>query len=479
MSLLFWLLFTVYALVAFGSAIHALLYKRTPSAALGWIAVCLLFPLLGPLLYFLFGINRIRTRARKMAKRSLFRIDVGYERWEDDDTAGPFVNSSGVPSDLVTIARISDAVTRRPLVAGNQVIPLHNGEEAYPAMLEAVEKARRTLFLSTYIFDTDETGRQFITALSSAARRGVDVRVLLDGIGELYSKSRAADLLRDQGVRVARFLPPSLFPPSFHVNLRDHRKILVADNEVAFVGGMNIGDRHLALRTENPSRVIDVHFQVSGPVVTQLEQTFLEDWGFITGEHHVPSPGPVSEAGTAVCRTISDGPNEDLDKLTTTLIGAVASAQNRIFIMTPYFLPSRELIAAIQIAALRGVQTHVFLPAKNNLPFVHWASCNMLWELLIRGVRIFCQPPPFVHSKLFVVDECYSQIGSANIDPRSLRLNFEMGVEVYDEDFTETLAEHFYSTQLRSEEISLLDMDNRSLPIRIRDATAWLFSPYL
>ena len=174
-----------------------------------------------------------------------------------------------------------------------------------------------------------------------------------------------------------------------------------------------------------------------------------------------------------------DGPNEHHDKLSTILFGAVTTARHRIWIMTPYFLPSRELIAALQNAALRGVEVNILLPGKNNLPYMQWATSKMLWEILEKGVRVFYQPPPFVHSKLLVIDDHYAQIGSANIDPRSLRLNFELAVEIYDQTVAEILAPFFQESLARSREISLREVDARSIPVRARDALAWLFSPYL
>jgi cardiolipin synthase len=168
-----------------------------------------------------------------------------------------------------------------------------------------------------------------------------------------------------------------------------------------------------------------------------------------------------------------------MDKLAIIFVGAMASAHRRVFIMTPYFLPSRELIGALQTAALRGVDVRVLLPSKNNLPYVKWASDNTLWQLLQQGVRIAYQPPPFVHSKLFLVDDFYSIIGSANMDPRSLRLNFELALEVFDPVLNANLAERFEGAFSRSRETSLAEMDGRPLPVRIRDALCWLFTPYL
>jgi cardiolipin synthase len=280
-------------------------------------------------------------------------------------------------------------------------------------------------------------------------------------------------------VHTARFLPPKLIPPTLHINLRNHRKILVADGQTGFIGGMNIGDRHLADVRENNRRVVDLHFHLTGPVVKQIEQVFLEDWVFCTGTQMPKIAMPSIVANDVLCRTIVDGPNEDYDKLSTIMFGAVATARRNISIMTPYFLPSRELIAALQNAALRNVEVNILLPAQNNLPFVQWATAKMLWQLLKRGVRIFYQPPPFVHSKLFIVDDQYAQIGSANIDPRSLRLNFELAVEVFGKPVSAILSPHFSESLAKSREITFKEVEARSIPVRTRDALAWLFSPYL
>jgi cardiolipin synthase len=248
---------------------------------------------------------------------------------------------------------------------------------------------------------------------------------------------------------------------------------------VAFTGGMNIGDRHLAGNTGNLNRVVDAHFRIEGPVVEQLQQDFLDNWRFTTGQTPARFPVECQEAGSAKCRTIVEGPDEDLDKLLAILIGAVSAARRQVAIMTPYFIPPRELVGVLQAAALRGVEVTVILPGKNNLPFVQWASTNMLWEILQRGVRVFLQPPPFVHTKLFLVDGHYVQVGSANMDPRSLRLNFELVVEVYDREFASTVNHHFDAVLERSRQVTLEEVDGRSLPVRVRDGLAWLMSPYL
>ncbi len=477
MEFLSWSIGMLHMTLGFIASGHVLLNKNDPRSACGWIFLCIFFPLLGPLVYFVFGINRVRMRAKKLGLRSPFRLYEGFGRFSEDYPN--VIHSINVPTAYRDIARISDAVTKLPLLSGNRIEILHNGEEVFPAMLEAIQDAKKSIYLITYIFETNRSGRKIIDALTMAKNRGVDVRVLIDGVGELYSIPRAGSLLKKRGVNMARFIPPKIKPPEFHINLRNHRKLLITDGQLGFTGGMNIGDRHLADNLQNPSRVIDVHFRIQGPVVAQMEKAFLEDWGFATGEYTDPSPGPHEKKGDAICRTIIDGPNEDPEKLTFVLAGAISSARKSVLIMTPYFLPSREIVGALQITALRGVEVSVVLPAKNNLPFMKWAASNFLWKLTHWGVKIYFQPPPFVHSKLLVIDDYYTHIGSANIDPRSLRLNFELNIEIFDVAVAKTVSAHIRNCIKRSGEMTLSDLDQRNLLIKLRDAFAWIFSPYL
>jgi cardiolipin synthase len=474
-----WLLLAAHLILAITTAGHALLNKRDPRAALGWIAACLAYPILGPLLYYLFGINRVRTSAHLLKGKPLKRLKLDYE---NPDRVGGTQNRVWLPSalenpGLIALARSSAAVTHRELVEANALQPYFNGETAYGEMLYAIAQAQHTVSLATYIFDSKHTGRTFIKALAAARLRGVEVRVLLDGVGELYSFPRAGSLLKQEGVKVARFAPPRLLPPSIHINLRNHRKLLIVDGLIGFTGGMNISDRHL--QTTEKKATSDIHFKVEGPIIEQLQAVFDDDWLFAAGES---SPLPFKKTvtkGNAICRVITDGPNEDMGKLAMIITGAIALARKRVAIMTPYFLPPPELVNSLQAAALRGVDVCIILPQKSNQPLVHWATRNMLWQLLQYGVRIYYQPPPFAHSKLLLVDDHYAHIGSANIDPRSLRLNFELVVEVFNEDFVTHLHEHFDDIRAKAYEESLSSVDDRWLPERIRDALAWLFSPYL
>ncbi len=485
-----WLIITLHVLAAAAASWHALLYKRDSRAAFGWIGVCILFPLAGPLLYYLLGINRVENKARLIDRRISgekppARRFVDFERGSELVSADTGLDQTG-------LMRATHAVTGLPLLEGNRVEILHNGEGAFPAMLDAISEARSVIYLATYIFETNKTGREFIEALGKAVGRGVEVRVMIDGMGEKYSRPRATRLLKRAGVQVCRFNPPILIPPSVSFNLRNHRKIMVVDKRIGFTGGMNIGDRHLITDPAIKKPVADIHFAITGPIVEQLRSSFCDSWLRATGQ---PLPtitmdsateGPLggspesnSPESNNRCRVIADGPDENLDRLALVLEAAVSSAQRSICIMTPYFLPSRALIGSLRSAALRGVKVQIVLPEENNLPYVHWATRNMLWELLYYKVEVFYQPPPFAHSKLFLVDDNYALLGSANIDPRSLRLNYELGLEVYDRQLVSELTEHFEKTIAVSRPVSLNEVDGRSLPERTRDALCWLFSPYL
>ncbi|MCB1807828.1 MAG: cardiolipin synthase [Candidatus Competibacteraceae bacterium] len=472
MSLEGLLVLLIHAVIGPAAVFHALLYKRDSRSALGWIGFCLFFPLVGPLIYAVFGVNRVHTRARELKPPAHRSRLIAYELGE---------TAASVTGQYQGIVNVGYCITGQPPRAGNAVQMLCNGEQIYPAMQTAIKQARHSIHLASYIFDTDQVGREFIALLQERVRAGVAVRVIVDGVGECYSWPRASKLLRRAGVPVAQFMPVRLLPPSLSINLRSHRKILVVDEQIGFTGGANIGSRHLVQDTSSKKRVADIHFRLQGPIAKDLNRLFLEDWRFLTGETVAasePRAVPLESQG-AQCRLISDGPNEDMDRLVMLYLGVISSAQQRISIMTPYFLPERELAAALRAAVLRGVEVRIVLPGQNNLPFVHWASQHMLGELLHWGVRVFYQPPPFVHSKLLLVDDDYSLIGSANLDARSLRLNFELGVEIFEHRLSQKLYAHFEQALARSREATMQDVLQRTVWQRARDASMALFAPYM
>lgn len=460
-------------LAALLASIHVLLHKRDSRAAALWLGLIWFLPLFGSILYLCLGVNRIRRRAISLGVHKMIHRPIPKNLGESHREAAKHLN---------TLASVVERVVKRPLTGGNKIEPLINGDEAFPAMLAAIELAKKTVSLSTYIFDNDVSGRKFVEALTRAVRRGVQVRVLIDAAGTRYSWPPITYPLRRAKIPFAKFLPATLLTPwrAATINLRDHRKSLVLDGKIAFTGGINI--RHGNVLAEKPKGAVqDLHFRVEGPVVAQLQEAFVNDWSFCTkeildGENWFP---PLSECGKVVARVITDGPDADYDKLRLTLLAALADAQTSIQILTPYFLPDIALITALNLASLRGVRVDIILPAKNNLPFVHWASRAMWWQVLERGCRIWLTPPPFDHSKLMMVDGHWVLLGSANWDTRSLRLNFELNVECYGRDFASPM-ESVIQRKLRgAHEVTLKEVDGRLLPVKLRDATARLFSPYL
>ena len=448
-----------YVASALAASLHALVTKPDPRSAVSWIALCCLFPLGGSILYWLFGINRVTTHAQPKEPGAV-----------EAKLIAPGASA------LAQLMHTGDALTGVECVAGNSLEPLHNGEVAFPRMLRAIAEARHSVWLATYIFQTDPVGREFVAALAAANARGVHVRVLVDGIGEWYDWPHVVPVLRRAGVTAARFLPPRLLPPSLALNCRNHRKLLVIDGTSAFTGGMNLGGREVGGSTGR--RMSDIHFALHGPVVAQLGQTFAADWRFATAER-LRVPEPTGAAGEAVCRVVTGGPDESADKLLLLILSAIATAQRQVQIMTPYFIPPLELVAALQSAALRGLEVSLLLPSHSNLSYVDWATMHWLPALLKRGVQVFLQQPPFSHAKLFIIDRQYAQIGSVNVDTRSLRLNFEIAVEVFCAAQCAQLASFISQLQQRAARLTWAQV--RSVPplAGVRNSLCWLISPYL
>lgn len=477
MDILNWLGFILATALGLGAAGHALLRKSDSRSALGWVAVCLTFPVAGPILYLLFGVNRVRRSASRR-RREIEALPETATPLNPIGATAAVVSPTMLHRSFRRLERIGNNILGASLVGGNCVEPLFNGDEAYPVMLEAISEAKYSVHLATYILDTDDMGLLFIAALERAKGRGVDVRVLVDGLGEKYSWPWASRVLRKKGVPTALFIPPHLFPPELHVNLRNHRKILVVDGKVAFTGGMNISQKH-ELRGGPARPVTDIHFILRGPIVAHLQDAFLDDWLFATKERLSPPDFEIEPTGDCLCRAVVDGPDCSHEPLKTLLTGIISAAGTSIRIMTPYFLPPRAILSALRSARYRGVDIQIILPGRNNLPFVHWATRHILDDLLRAGIAIAYQPAPFCHTKLMLVDGCYVHLGSANLDNRSLRLNFELTLEVMDHLLHAQMERHFSEIWGRSRPITRQELQARSLPSRVRDAFFWLFSPYL
>jgi cardiolipin synthase len=458
---------------------HAILVKRDTRSTIGWVGLIWLSPVFGAVAYAVLGVNRIRSRASQLRSGQARVLHELHAAVPDKARLEAAIGHENAP--LRSLATLVGEVTDRPLVDGNLIEPLTGGDEAYPRMLEVIDRARRSIGLASYIFDNDPTGRIFADALARAVARGVEVRVLIDGIGSSYTFPSIVGVLARKGVRVERFLPttvPFYFP---YANLRNHRKIMVVDGAVGFTGGLNIRDGcWLAHEPRHPVR--DTHFELRGPIVAQLLEVFTEDWAF-AAEETLSGPAwepELAAVGTALARGIRFGPDDpDIGRIKLVLVGALAAAQKSVRIMTPYFLPDDAVCQALDVAAMRGVRVDIVLPEENNLALVGWASTALLWQVLGKGCHVWLSPPPFEHTKLMTVDAAWALFGSGNWDDRSMRLNFEFNVETYDRGLAARLDQRIADVIARSRPKTLAEVDGRSIPVRLRDGIARLFSPYL
>ncbi len=456
------------------AATHVILWKREPRAAVSWVGFILLFPFLGALLYSLFGINRVQRLGKKLRRRR-----VRWDRERSSLVCTPDELCSALTprcAHLAPVARVAGELTGRDLLEGNVIEPLVNGEQAYPAMLREIDGAKRSVSLLAYIFEPDPLGARFVEALARAKARGCEVRVLVDDVG---SPRGVMEALAAAGLRSEAFLPV-VISMRRTFNLRNHRKILVVDGRTGFTGGMNLRESHL-VETPGPHHEQDVHFRLEGPVVEHLQETFADDWAFTTGEVLRGDAWfpPIQGCGPASARGIPFDPGETRDTLRLAIVAALSAAHRSVRIVTPYFLPDPALISTLNVAALRGVEVDILLPQVNDNRVVQWASTAMLWQVLIGGCRVWMTPPPFDHSKLLVVDDAWALFGSANLDTRSLRLNFEFNVECYDLDLAGRLGRLIEGKRRAARPVTLKDVDGRPFLVRLRDGLARLFSPYL
>ncbi|MER2269548.1 phospholipase D-like domain-containing protein [Methylobacterium oxalidis] len=460
----------ILALLGFGLAaaamVHALLNKREVGAAISWIGLVWLSPILGTVLYALFGINRVSRRARQLSARPSLQADEAPS------------HASPVRPPFASLDHAVRQITRLPIRAGNAVQVLRNGDEAYPAMLAAIGAAERSVALSSYIFRDDIVGGAFFDALLAAQAQGAEVRVLIDGIGSGYFSHRIYRRLVRAGVPVGLFMHSALPWRMPFLNLRTHKKLLVVDGTTAFAGGINIADENrVALQPPDPVR--DTHFRITGPVVEQLTMAFASDWAFVMGEEldgnrWYPA---IASAGESLARVVTSGPDADIEKIELVMLQAMICAQRSIRLVTPYFLPNEVLASVLSLAAVRGLSVDVIIPRASNHRLVDWATRAHVDPLLASGVRIWLNEPPFDHSKMLVVDDAWSFVGSANWDMRSFRLNFELNVEIYDVSLAEQLSQSMQHKM--TARLTQADLSQRSILIRLRDAGARLLLPYL
>lgn len=482
------LLGVLHVLLGAGLSYHVLLYKRRPVSAVLWLWFVWTIPYLGALAYLTFGVDRVRRgAAQRAATRELVsrhaELHPTFERYAVDHHHFDPEQADGHPG--AHIFRGTDpAVGRNRVLRGNRVELLVDGDAFFPALLEEIRRAESSVHVQTFIFARGRIGLELLDLLSEKASAGVDVRLLYDRFGSMMTHFtgyfRAA---RKAGVRVRSISQANPLKGRFQVNLRNHRKIAVVDGRVGFAGGINFKDEHHAGRVDE-GRIRDYHLRIEGPAVSDLQLQFVEDWVFASGVQPETLLGPdyfppLSAAGDAVAQVVPGGPDREGRGLADAVFGAITAAERTLDLVTPYFVPDEPILQALRYAARRNVDVRLVVPRRGNHWYAEQAGRSLYGELLEAGVRIFEREPPFLHAKAILADGAYAMLGSANLDYRSLYLNFETNVEVGDRAFARTLGAQIEREIEASREVTLEEYRARPLPLKLVQNFCRLFQPVL
>ncbi len=471
--------------------IHCLQTRREATSAILWIFLSWSIPILGPLLYLTIGIDRIPYKGFQKRRHDERLLEARAAREE----ALPLAYWRGVHSEAVhgtpeteLDCELSHAIetisSDYPLLCGNTIVPHVTGDELFPRMLQAIEQASHHIHLQTFIIQNDPTGRAFLDALANKARSGVQVRLLYDRFGStqavltcLFRRYRKVP-----NMTIAGWTQVSPLKRRFQVNLRNHRKAMIVDGERAFLGGINIHHENTTTSDYDPIR--DYHFEITGPVVQEVQYAFMQDWYYMTGETpetllqdvYFPS---ISTTGDALARVVCSGPTPDLHTIADVFFMGIVRARQQILIATPYFVPPYHILLALKSAATRGVDVRIILPQKNNHFYAGLAGRALYDEMLRCGIRLFERPSPFMHAKALIVDDRVSLVGTSNWDVRSLRLNYEINVAVHDEAFADRLKRIVLDDEAQSQEITLTEWRKRPRWHRLVENACSLLTPVL
>ncbi|MGE0481731.1 MAG: cardiolipin synthase, partial [Phycisphaerae bacterium] len=432
------------------------------------------------LLYALLGENRVRRKASKRRKRVAALVSR-FNRWAEqrvrDDEDATVIS---LAPDLARIEYLGRRLADVPAVGGNEVRLYDEANATYNAIEDAIRSAKHHVHLLYYIWQPDQTGLYFRELLIDKARAGVQCRLLLDSVGCLGLGRRFVRPLLDAGVQVAFFLPLWRLRKRFSLHLRNHRKIAVVDGTIAFTGSQNIGDEYRG-RLKRLSPWHDTHMRICGPAALFLAQTFAEDWLFATREHldldaYYHDPG---HPGDSIVQVLPTGPDQDVSALSQVVFAAVSAAQESIRIEVPYFVPDPPLVSALQHACYRGVRVQIVLPTRTDAPLVLWAGRSYYAELMQAGVEVVEYDAGVLHSKIMTVDDRWCMLGSANMDVRSFRLNFEVTALVYDRLVAHQLSRGIDRHAHAGRRLTLRDAAGLPIQQEVLEGVARLFAPLL
>ncbi|MBC7541694.1 MAG: cardiolipin synthase [Candidatus Sericytochromatia bacterium] len=466
------------------ATVPSVLYHRKgqPLSSLAWLFALIGLPVVGVFAWWTIGrlrmqrIKRRRVNARNVMSRHISALGA---RLPDVP-----LRSMGA---LATAPSLSDDELGQifPVTRDNQVELLVDAAEAYPVMITAIEAARHHIHLQFYIWEADATGRHFRDLLVTKAKAGVEVRVLIDAVGGSAVNDSFMEPLKAAGAAIAFFLPARIFSWQNTINFRNHRKIIVIDGQTGFIGGLNIGDGY----TRDWH---DLAVRLDGPVVDQLQEVFADDWFFANGENLAD---PAYFGGTtpqtpealrdrarchvARCRIMASGPDTRQNATHDALFIGITGAKRRLWLTTPYFIPDTAIQVALRTAAYKGVDVRLMLPHRSDVPFVRLAGRSYYGDLLAAGIRIFEYDGAILHAKSVLIDDKLSVVGSANLDIRSLQLNFEANCIINSQAINASLAALFEKDLVRSVEIRPEDLQNRRFGAEFLETVAHLLSPLL
>ncbi len=450
-------------LVAIG---RALVRGHGVESTLAWILGILALPVIGAVAYLAVANPSIRRTRRRRAVHVKRRRGGGGVPDPGDGADQPLLSAAV-------------AATGYGATPGNDVRLMMDDEDAFRQLEAAIHEARSSVWAEYYIVRDDETGRRFLDLLTERARAGVDVRLLYDAVGSIGLGRERLEAIRQAGGRVEPFLPVNPLRRRWAVHLRNHRKMVLVDGVRAFTGGMNVGDEYSGrARRRGAWFFRDALVSITGPAVADLAAVFADDWSFATGDEP-PLPTAATPGQGSVVAPVPSGPDQRVNASGLVYFTGIATARRRCWLTTPYFVPDQPTLRALVASALRGVDVRVLLPARCDVALAGHAARSYYPELVRAGVRIFEYQPAMLHAKTLVVDDRWAVVGSANVDMRSFRLNFELGVALDAPDLAQDLSRRFHADQGASREIGRADVTGLALATRLGRGLARLASPIL
>ncbi len=478
---IFWRIFSlIFLATAIPVAIMIVMEKRSPFKTIAWILVLILIPIIGLIFYLFFGqeYRKQKIYSRKGIK-SLSRIrKLSTIQLRQIEQSPLKISSKAM--DKINIIRLLLNNSNALLTTGNKLKLLNNGEATFEAIFKAIENAKHHVHLEYYIYDDDKIGNRLKKLLIEKSKEGVEIRIILDDVGSWGLKENFLNELRENDIEVYPFMEVRFPRLTSQVNFRNHRKILVIDGEIGFTGGINIADRYIEGNPKiGPWR--DTHLQITGDAVACLQVIFAADWYFVinenlSGEKYFP---PLSESKGTPVQVSASGPDSDWESIEQAFFAAITNAKQYVYITTPYLMPPQPLVSALKTAALSNVDVRIIIPEKSDSITPKWCSFSYVEELLEAGIKIYFYQAGFIHSKIIVVDDIFSTVGTTNLDFRSLETNFEVNAFMYEEKFARQIVRYFKEDIKNSREIKLEEWIHRPWHNKVRESLAHIVSPML